>query len=130
MPFFEDELADIARLTDAALSRLIPGGEGPEAQVLDAMRYSSLAGGKRLRPFLVIATADLFNVSRTSSERVAAAIEMVHTYSLVHDDLPSMDDDDLRRGRLSKWCTPILWCTMICRPWTTTICAAGGQPAT
>lgn len=99
MPSFEDELADIQRLTDAALGRLIPKGDGPEAQVLDAMRYSTLAGGKRIRPFLVIATADLFNVSRTSSERIAAAIEMVHTYSLVHDDLPSMDDDDLRRGR-------------------------------
>ena len=101
MPSFEDELADIQRLTDAALGRLIPNGDGPEAQVLDAMRYSTLAGGKRIRPFLVIATADLFNVSRTSSERVAAAIEMVHTYSLVHDDLPAMDDDDLRRGRPS-----------------------------
>ncbi len=99
MPSFEDELADIARLTDAALVRLIPNGDGPESQVLDAMRYSTLAGGKRIRPLLVIATADLFNVSRTSSERVAAAIEMVHTYSLVHDDLPAMDDDDLRRGR-------------------------------
>lgn len=99
MPSFEDELADIVSLTDNALGRLIPSGDGPEAQVLDAMRYSTLAGGKRIRPFLVIATADLFNVSRTSSERVAAAIEMVHTYSLVHDDLPAMDDDDLRRGR-------------------------------
>ena len=76
MPSFEDELADIARLTDDALGRLIPSGDGPEARVLDAMRYSTLAGGKRIRPFLVIATADLFNVSRMSSERVAAAIEM------------------------------------------------------
>jgi farnesyl diphosphate synthase len=99
VPSFEDELADIVRLTDAALSRLIPNGDGPEAQVLDAMRYSTLSGGKRIRPFLAVATADLFNVSRTSSERIAAAIEMVHTYSLVHDDLPAMDDDDLRRGR-------------------------------
>ena len=99
MPSFEDDLADIARLTDAALERLIPKGDGPEAQILGAMRYSALAGGKRIRPLLVIATADLFNVSRTSSERVAAAIEMVHTYSLVHDDLPAMDDDDLRRGQ-------------------------------
>jgi farnesyl diphosphate synthase len=57
-----------------------------------------MAGGKRLRPFLVIASADLFNVSRSSSERVAAAVEMIHTYSLIHDDLPAMDDDNLRRG--------------------------------
>ncbi|MDP6427672.1 MAG: polyprenyl synthetase family protein [Rhodospirillales bacterium] len=99
MNSFQDELAEIARLTDDALDRLIPAGDGPEAQVLSAMRYSALAGGKRIRPLLVIASADLFNVSRTSSERVAAAVEMVHAYSLVHDDLPAMDNDDLRRGR-------------------------------
>ena len=99
MSVFEDDLADTARLINAALDRLIPNGEGPEKQVLDAMRYSTLGGGKRIRPFLVMTTADLFNVSRSSSERVAAAIEMVHAYSLVHDDLPAMDDDDLRRGR-------------------------------
>ncbi|MBT3916775.1 MAG: polyprenyl synthetase family protein [Rhodospirillaceae bacterium] len=63
------------------------------------MRYSVMAGGKRLRPFLVLACADLFNVSRSCSERVAAALEMVHTYSLIHDDLPAMDNDDLRRGK-------------------------------
>jgi len=96
---FEDDLAGTARLINAALDRLIPIGEGPENQVLDAMRYSTLGGGKRIRSFLVITSADLFNVSRSSSERVAAAIEMVHAYSLVHDDLPAMDDDDLRRGR-------------------------------
>ena len=66
---------------------------------MEAMRYSSLGGGKRIRPFLVMAGADMFNVSRERSERVGAAIEMVHTYSLIHDDLPAMDDDDLRRGQ-------------------------------
>lgn len=99
MSVFEDDLADTARLLNTALDQLMPIGEGPEKQLLDAMRYSTLGGGKRIRPFLVITTADLFNVSRSSSERVAAAIEMVHAYSLVHDDLPAMDDDDLRRGR-------------------------------
>ena len=99
MSSFEEALKDTARLTEAALNKLIPLGDGPEAQVIDAMRYSVMAGGKRLRPFLVISCADLFNVSRTCSERAAAAIEMVHTYSLIHDDLPAMDDDDLRRGR-------------------------------
>src|ERR1700722_6176733 len=63
------------------------------------MRYSALAPGKRLRPLLVLASARLFGVSLTSALQVAAAIEMVHTYSLIHDDLPAMDDSDLRRGR-------------------------------
>ena len=63
------------------------------------MRYSLFAGGKRLRPFLVIASADLFDVDKGRAVRVAAAIECIHTYSLIHDDLPAMDDDDLRRGK-------------------------------
>ncbi len=99
MTEFTDALADVAAATETALLKLIPAGDGPEAQVIDAMRYSVMAGGKRLRPFLVLATADLFNVSRACSERVAAALEMIHTYSLIHDDLPAMDDDDLRRGK-------------------------------
>ena len=99
MSEFTDALADVAAATETALLKLIPAGDGPESQVIDAMRYSVMAGGKRLRPFLVLATADLFNVSRACSERVAAALEMIHTYSLIHDDLPAMDDDDLRRGK-------------------------------
>ena len=95
---FSDALSDAAAATETALLELIPVRDGPEAQIIDAMRYSVMAGGKRLRPFLVIATSDLFNVPRSSSERVAAAIEMIHTYSLIHDDLPMMDNDDLRRG--------------------------------
>jgi farnesyl diphosphate synthase len=63
------------------------------------MRYAVLAGGKRLRPFLVVASADLFQVPMVNTLRVAAAVEMVHAYSLVHDDLPCMDDDDVRRGK-------------------------------
>jgi farnesyl diphosphate synthase len=96
---FEDAIAEIQGLTEAVLRRLIPEVETPESRVFEAMRYSALAGGKRIRPFLVVACADLFNVSRKCSERVAAAVEMVHTYSLIHDDLPAMDDDDLRRGQ-------------------------------
>jgi farnesyl diphosphate synthase len=95
---FEEALKAAAQETDTALDRLIPKGEGPEARVFEAMRYSALAGGKRLRPFLVLSCADLFGVERSNSIRVAAAVEMVHTYSLIHDDLPAMDDDDLRRG--------------------------------
>lgn len=81
------------------LDDLLPMGEGPESRVTEAMRYTALAGGKRIRPFLVVACADLFSVDRKSSMRAAAAIEMVHCYSLIHDDLPAMDNDDLRRGK-------------------------------
>ena len=63
------------------------------------MRYASLGGGKRLRPFLVIESARLFGVAGEAASRVGCALEMVHCYSLAHDDLPAMDDDDLRRGR-------------------------------
>ena len=101
MSSFDDTLKEAASLTEAAMERLIPEAEGPEAQVLEAMRYSSFAGGKRLRPLIVLSCSDLFNVARSYSERVAAAVEMVHTYSLIHDDLPAMDDDDLRRGKLT-----------------------------
>jgi len=81
------------------LDRLLPVHDTPEAQVITAMRYASLGGGKRIRPFLVMQSAGLFNVQEGRALRAAAAIEMVHCYSLVHDDLPAMDDDDLRRGR-------------------------------
>ncbi|HEY8873585.1 MAG TPA: farnesyl diphosphate synthase [Stellaceae bacterium] len=73
--------------------------EGLEARVYEAMRYSALAPGKRLRPLLVLAGARLFGVAQLSALQVAAAIEMVHAYSLIHDDLPAMDNSDLRRGR-------------------------------
>jgi farnesyl diphosphate synthase len=88
-----------ARLTDAALDRLLAAPEGLEARVYEAMRYSALAPGKRLRPLLVLAAARLFGVAQRSALQVAAAIEMVHAYSLIHDDLPAMDNSDLRRGR-------------------------------
>ena len=101
MTEFTDALADVVAATETALLKLIPENVGPEEQVSQAMRYSAMAGGKRLRPFLVIASADLFNVPRLCSERVGAAIEMIHTYSLIHDDLPAMDDDDFRRGELT-----------------------------
>jgi farnesyl diphosphate synthase len=96
---FPEALAEAARLTDAALERLLQVPPGLEARVYDAMRYSALAPGKRLRPFLVLASARLFGVAQRCALQVAAAIEMVHAYSLVHDDLPAMDDSDLRRGR-------------------------------
>ncbi len=92
-------LADNAKAVGEVLGDLLPKGDGPESRVVEAMRYSTLGGGKRIRPFMVTASAALFNVSRSSALRVAAAVEMVHCYSLVHDDLPAMDDDELRRGK-------------------------------
>ncbi len=96
---FNDALADAAQLTDRTLDALIPVPPGLEARVYEAMRYAALAPGKRLRPFLVLAGAQLFGVAQRSALQAAAAIELVHAYSLVHDDLPAMDDSDLRRGR-------------------------------
>jgi len=87
------------RLTDALIDRLLAVPPGLEARVYEAMRYSALAPGKRLRPLLVLAGSRLFGVARHSALQVAAAIEMVHAYSLIHDDLPAMDNSDLRRGR-------------------------------
>src|SRR5439155_8266016 len=86
-------------MTDAVIERLLAVPPGLEARVYEAMRYSALAPGKRLRPLLVLAGARLFGVARRSALQVAAAVEMVHAYSLIHDDLPAMDDSELRRGR-------------------------------
>jgi farnesyl diphosphate synthase len=96
---FPKALEEAAGLTDAALQRLLVVPLGLEARVYDAMCYSALAPGKRLRPFLVLASANLFGVALRCALQVAAAVEMVHAYSLVHDDLPAMDNSDLRRGR-------------------------------
>ena len=83
------------------MDRLLPKGDAGEARVFQAMRYASLGGGKRLRAFFVLAGATLFKVAALSALRTASAIEFVHAYSLIHDDLPAMDDDDLRRGKPS-----------------------------
>ena len=88
-------------LTDALIERLLVVPPDLESRVYEAMRYSALAPGKRMRPLLVLASARLFGVARTSALQVAAAIEMVHASSLIHDDLPAMDDSDLLRGRPS-----------------------------
>ena len=87
------------KLTDVALEAVLPPPEGLHGRVAEAMRYAVFAGGKRLRPFLVLAGAELLGADLDGAARTAAAIECLHTYSLVHDDLPAMDDDDLRRGR-------------------------------
>ena len=84
---------------EATLDALLPPSTGEEARVVEAMRYATLGGGKRLRAFLVCESAALFDIDPSAARRVAAAIECMHAYSLVHDDLPCMDDDDTRRGR-------------------------------
>ena len=100
-PALQQALAESAATVGAALDVLLTESEGPEARLDQAMRYAALGGGKRLRAFLVMRTAELFAVNPTCAARVAAAVEMLHAYSLVHDDLPAMDDDDLRRGKPS-----------------------------
>jgi farnesyl diphosphate synthase len=92
-------IAATAKLVDSTLETLLPTPSGRQARVREAMRYAVMGGGKRLRPFLVLGSARLFGVPDERALRVAAAIECLHTYSLVHDDLPCMDDDALRRGR-------------------------------
>src|SRR5579872_5627398 len=100
-PDLSQAMLRVARTVETALDNLLPVPEGAEARLADAMRYATLGGGKRMRAFLVMETAALYSVSETCAARVAASIEMLHAYSLVHDDLPAMDDDDLRRGKPS-----------------------------
>jgi len=98
---FADFLEETAQSTEEALRKFLPSVDGNEVRLTDAMAYSALSGGKRFRPFLVIASAELFEVEREHALRVAVAVELIHTYSLIHDDLPSMDNDDFRRGKPS-----------------------------
>ncbi|MEJ7862216.1 MAG: polyprenyl synthetase family protein [Pyrinomonadaceae bacterium] len=91
--------ADCARVVDKKLENLIPAAQTEPKRLHAAIRWSLFAGGKRFRPALCIAVGEAFGAERGKLLRTAAAIEMIHTYSLVHDDLPAMDDDDLRRGR-------------------------------
>ena len=92
--YFKQNIA----LVDNWLDRLLPSAETAPAKIHEAMRYSVFAGGKRLRPMLTIAAGELFNAPTDELLPAACALEMIHTYSLVHDDLPAMDDDTLRRG--------------------------------
>ncbi len=90
---------EVAKAVEKVLEHALPQPHGLHGRIHEAMRYATFAGGKRLRPFLVVHCANLFGVNPANAFRAAAAIEVLHTYSLVHDDLPCMDDDDLRRGR-------------------------------
>ncbi|MDZ4110461.1 MAG: farnesyl diphosphate synthase [Brevundimonas sp.] len=94
-----DRVAEIADLVTVALDELLPRADGPESRLTEAMRYAALGPGKRLRPFFALEAADLFDIDERPVLRAACALECVHAYSLVHDDLPCMDDDDMRRGR-------------------------------
>ncbi len=101
MNHFTAALEKAASTAEQTLEALLPKTRNSETRLFDAMRYAALDGGKRLRPFLVLNSASLFGVQENCAARVAAAVECVHSYSLVHDDLPCMDDDDLRRGKPS-----------------------------
>jgi farnesyl diphosphate synthase len=98
-PAIEQALADIARDIDAAFKELLPVPADGRARLFDAMRHAAIGGGKRLRPLLACASAQLFGVSRRQAVRAGLAVECIHVHSLIHDDLPCMDDDDLRRGK-------------------------------
>lgn len=92
-------LDDVGAEIDRAFESLLAVPPDARARLYEAMRYAAIGGGKRIRPMLVVAACDLFNVDRERAMRVALAVECIHVYSLIHDDLPSMDDDDLRRGK-------------------------------
>jgi geranylgeranyl diphosphate synthase, type II len=94
-PFFEEDRLAV----DAALERLLPAESTPPSSIHTAMRYSVFAGGKRMRPILCLETARIFSSDVTPALHPACALEFIHTYSLIHDDLPALDNDDLRRGK-------------------------------
>lgn len=96
---FHDRIAGLQTRVEAAMDRWLTTPDTPPARLHEAMRYAVLGGGKRVRPLLVYATGETLGVDSRSLDAPAAAVEMIHAYSLIHDDLPAMDDDDLRRGR-------------------------------
>lgn len=98
----DEYIAERVTRIDAELDRTLPAGDRLPASLHQAMRYSIFAGGKRIRPLLMIAACEAVGGGMTSVLPAACALEMLHTYSLIHDDLPAMDDDDYRRGRLTN----------------------------
>ena len=93
------ELAHLAKAIDGKFDHLLAIPDDPRKELFQAMRHAAIGGGKRLRPFLVMATARLYNVEEAAALSAATAVEAVHVYSLIHDDLPCMDNDDMRRGK-------------------------------
>jgi len=94
-----DALGEIAADVDAVFDALLPVPEDARARLVEAMRYAAIGGGKRLRPLLLTATARLYGVDRDAAVRAGVAVEAIHVYSLIHDDLPCMDNDALRHGK-------------------------------
>lgn len=98
-PLLAEGLARIAEEVDSLFDALLPVPQDTSARLIEAMRYATIGGGKRLRPLLLVATATLYGVDRLAALRAGIAVEAIHAYSLIHDDLPCMDDDDLRHGK-------------------------------
>jgi len=94
-----DRLKRVQREVDAVFEAVLPMPSDTSARLVEAMRYAAIGGGKRVRPLLVVCTAELFGVDRDAALRAGTAVEAIHVYSLIHDDLPCMDDDDLRHGK-------------------------------
>ena len=94
-----DGIKRVQREIDIVLDAAMPVPSDTRARLVEAMRYAAIGGGKRIRPLLVVSTAELFGVAREPALRAGAAVEVIHVYSLIHDDLPCMDDDDLRHGK-------------------------------
>jgi farnesyl diphosphate synthase len=94
-----EHLKQVQAEIDSVFDAMLPVPQDTSARLIEAMRYAAIGGGKRVRPLLVVSTASLFGVNRDSALRAGAAVEAIHVYSLIHDDLPCMDDDDLRHGK-------------------------------
>ena len=99
MERLENKLGETRRVMNEAIDRLLPIPAGREKRVVEAMRYSAISTGKALRPFLTMTIGEMLGVNKQTAIRIGAAIELLHTYSLIHDDLPAMDNDTLRRGK-------------------------------
>jgi farnesyl diphosphate synthase len=98
-PSFADWSRERQQRIEGVLDRVLPGGDAPASRLAAAMRYATLGGGKRVRPLLVYAASEVTGASLARADSAAAAVELIHAYSLIHDDLPCMDDDSLRRGK-------------------------------
>ena len=92
-------MAETATAIDLELEKIFPEGEDRRGKLITSLRYSAIGGGKRLRPFLAMQSASLFAVPPSQALSAATAVELIHCYSLIHDDLPAMDNDDWRRGK-------------------------------
>ena len=102
MQQLKNRLAEIRILLDKEFDKKLALPEGKERRLIEAMRYSAIGGGKAFRAFLVLTVAKMLELPQASALQIATALEMVHTYSLIHDDLPAMDNDTIRRGKATN----------------------------